>query len=59
MDVLQAGAALGWCVGAQSPCVTSGDLLDTGTFLNRSAVALEHACSDPSCVLPTAVLTWS
>lgn len=59
MDVLQAGAALGWCVGAQSPSVTSRDLLDTGAFLNRSAVAMEHACSDPSCVLPEAALTWS
>lgn len=59
MDVLQADAAPGWCVGVKSPCVTSGDLPAAGAFPNRSAVAMEHACSDPSCVLPAAVLTWS
>lgn len=59
MDALQAGAALGWCVGAQSPCVTSGALPDAGALLNRSAVAVERAGSDRSCVLLTAALLWS
>lgn len=59
MDVLQAGAVPGWCVGAQSPCVTSGDLLGTEAFQNRGAVTMERAGSDPRRVLPTAGLTWS
>lgn len=41
MDVPQAGAAPGWSVGARSPRVTSGDLPDAGTLLNRGAITVE------------------